>query len=109
MERNAHDSRLLLAVGQQRLELVDHGTVILLAGIAFANEERDIVDLHAIRNGKEFPRLDLHGVRLIVGVPIAAIDHALFCEDVERVVSLDESAAEPASRAVFARSLARSS
>src|SRR5262249_37933175 len=27
MERNAHDSRLLLAVGQQRLELIDHGTV----------------------------------------------------------------------------------
>src|SRR5215813_8611416 len=26
MERNAHDSRLLLAVGQQRLELIEYGT-----------------------------------------------------------------------------------
>ena len=45
MERNAHDPRVLLAVGVERLELVDHGAVILLPGVAFPNEQRDIVDL----------------------------------------------------------------
>src|SRR5437016_3177776 len=47
MQRNAHHPRLLLAVGVERLELIDHGAVILLPGVAFANIERDVVDLHA--------------------------------------------------------------
>src|SRR5207253_3582509 len=57
MQRNAQNPRLLLAVGVERLELIDHRPVILLPGVAFSNKERDIVDLHAIRYRQEFPGL----------------------------------------------------
>src|SRR3989442_6717828 len=68
MERNSHDPRLLRAVGVKRLELIHHGPQILVSRVAFSKEERDVVDLHAIRNGEELPFLDLHWIGLIVVV-----------------------------------------
>src|SRR2546423_14073768 len=59
MQRNAHDPRLLLAVGVERLELIDHRPVILLAGVALSDKQRDVVDLHAIPDRYKFPALDL--------------------------------------------------
>src|ERR1700750_2148712 len=41
MQRNAHDPRLLPAVGMQRIELIDDRAQILLARVAFAEKERD--------------------------------------------------------------------
>src|SRR6267143_153534 len=107
MKRNSHDPRLLRAVGVKRLELIDHGPQILVPRIAFSNEERDVVDLHAIRNGEELPFLDLHWIGLIVVVPIATIGHAFLSEDVEGVVRLDEAGAEPPARFASGRLLDR--
>src|SRR5437763_16994781 len=64
MQRNAHDPRLLLAVGVECLELVDHRPAILLGGVALSDKERDVVDLHVIRGPYKFPALDLHSVML---------------------------------------------
>src|SRR5262249_46968571 len=57
MQRNAHDSWLLSTVGVQRIELIDDRAQILLARVAFAEKERDIVDLVAIRNREHLSRL----------------------------------------------------
>src|SRR5262245_50395385 len=57
MQRNAHDPRLLSAVGEELLELIHHRAVVLLAGIALAQEQPDVVDLHAIGNGEHFSAL----------------------------------------------------
>src|SRR5262249_21875586 len=107
MQRNAHDPRLLAAIGVQRIGLIDHRAEILLAGVALADEEGDVVDLVAIGNREHFSRLDLHLIRLIVVVPVAAILHAFFRENVERVVGLDQPGAEPAARPLSGRLLDR--
>ena len=71
MQRHAHHSRLLAAVGMERIELVQHRALILLAGIAFPHVERNVVDLSAVRDRKHLSRFDFHGVGLIVVVPVA--------------------------------------
>jgi hypothetical protein len=38
VKRNAHHSWLLRAVGVKRVELIDHGAKILLAGVAFSDK-----------------------------------------------------------------------
>src|SRR5262249_4900302 len=81
MQRNAHDPRLLAAVGVQRIELIDHRAQILLAGVALADVEGDVVDLVAVGNREHFSRLDLHLIGLVVVVPVAAILHAFFGEN----------------------------
>src|SRR6266481_4750126 len=98
MQRNAHDARLLAAVGIERIELVDHGPEVLFARVALADVERDVVDLVAIRDGEHLSRLHFHRIGLIVVVPVAAIVHALFGENVERVVGLDQPRAQPSAR-----------
>ena len=105
MQRDAHDARLLGAVGEELLELVHHRAVVLLAGVALSHVERNVVDLHAIGDRGHLPALDLHRIGLIVVVPVAAIDHALFGQDVERVVGLGEPGAEPAARPLAGRLL----
>src|SRR5205807_1472487 len=105
MQGNAHDPRLLAAVGVQRIELIDHRAQILLAGVALADVERDVVDLIAVGNRKHFSRLDLHRIGLVVVVPVAAVLHALLGENVEGVVSLDQPGAEPAARTLAGRLL----
>src|SRR5215510_11225737 len=107
MQRNAHDPRLLAAVGVQRIELIDHRAQILLAGVALAEEERDVVDLVAVGNREHFSRFDLHLIGLVVVVPVAAILHAFFGENVERVVGLYQPGAEPAARPLPGRLLDR--
>src|SRR5688572_18509294 len=74
VKRNTHDSRLLRAIGVKRVELIHHGPKILLPGIALPEEKRDIVDLHAVRDGKHSPLLDFHRVRLVVIVPVSTIN-----------------------------------
>ena len=96
MQRNAHDPRLLAAVGVERIELVDNRPQILFAGVAFAYIERDVVDFIAVGDCEHLSRFHLHRIWLIVIVPIPAIVHALFGENVEGVVGLDQSSAEPA-------------
>src|SRR5262245_5296856 len=48
MQRNAHHPRLLAAVRMEGIELVDHRPEILLARVALADEQRDVVDLVAV-------------------------------------------------------------
>src|SRR5215472_3378694 len=98
-------SRLLATVGVQRIELIDDRAEILLARVAFAEKERDIVDLVAIRNREHLSRLDLKRIGLVVVVPVAAIVHAFFGENVEGVVGLDQTRAEPTARPFPGRSL----
>src|SRR5262245_19656521 len=76
MQRNAHDTRLLAAVGVERIELIDHRAQILLASVTLADEQRDVVDLVAVGNCEHFSRLDLHRIGLVVVIPVAAILHA---------------------------------
>ena len=42
MQWHAHDTRLLAAVGIKRIELVEHGSEVLFAGVTLAHVERDI-------------------------------------------------------------------
>src|SRR3954451_19952655 len=107
MQRHPHHARVLAAIGVEDVELVDHRAQVLLAGIAFADIERDVVDLVAVGDRKYLSRLHFHRVWLIVVVPVAAIDHSLLGEDVERVVGLDQSGAEPAARPLAGRLLDR--
>src|SRR6266849_6762947 len=65
MQRNAHDTRLLAAVGIKRIELVEHGPEVLFARVAFADVERDVVDLVAIGDGEQLPRLHFHRIGLV--------------------------------------------
>src|SRR5258705_7760015 len=74
MQRHAHHPRLLAAVGVEHVELVDHRPEILLAGVALADIERDVVDLVAIGDREHLSRLDLHRIGLVVVVPVAAED-----------------------------------
>ena len=96
MQRNAHDPRLLAAVGVECIELVDNRPQILFAGVAFADIKRDIVDLIAVGDRKHLSRFHFHRIRLIVIVPVPAIVHAFFGKKVEGVVGFDQSGAEPA-------------
>src|SRR5215831_10097677 len=98
MQRHAHHARLLAAIGIKRVELVDHRPEILLARVTLADIQRNVVDLVAVRNPKHLSRFYLHRVGLVVVVPVATINHALRGENVERVVGLDQSGAEPSAR-----------
>src|SRR5207253_2527860 len=64
MERNAHDARNFRALRIELLELVHHRSEILLAGVAFAHIEPDVIDLHAVRYGEEVAGLHLHRIGL---------------------------------------------
>src|SRR6266849_2167491 len=48
MQRKAHDTRLLAAVGIKRIELVEHGPEVLFARVTLSDVERDVVVLVAI-------------------------------------------------------------
>src|SRR5215471_9844944 len=103
VQRNAHDPRVLAAVSVQRIELIDYSTQILLTGVALADVERDVIDFVAVRNREHFARLDLHRIGLVVVVPVTAILHAFFGENVQRIVSLDQPGAEPPPRSLTGR------
>ena len=107
MQRYAHDPRLLAAIVVERIELVDHRPEILLAGVAFADIERNVVDLIAVGDRKHLPRFHFHRIGLIVIVPVPAIVHTLFGENIEGVVGLDQSGAEPATGSFPCRLLDR--
>src|SRR5262249_403062 len=86
MPRKAHDTRLLAAVGIKRIELVEHRPQILVARVALADVERDVIDLVAVGDPEHLSRFHFHRIGLIVVIPVAAIIHALFGENIERFV-----------------------
>src|SRR6202165_2940165 len=88
MKRNSHEARNLIALLIERVELNNHRSEVVFAGVALPNEQAQVIKLHAIRNREQLPRFHLHAIGLVIIVPITHVGDTLLRQNIRRIKGL---------------------